>query len=101
MRLHRSLAAAVLAATLAGEVLAQAPAVADEVIFTAVEEALHRAPALAAARITVRIRDGYVTLSGFADSRKDIATAGMLAARVRGVTGVRNDIRVADRPARA
>jgi osmotically-inducible protein OsmY len=63
-----------------------------------VEQALHRAPALALANILVRSQDGFVTLSGVANTREDIATAGLVAARVRGVTGVRNEIRVAHRP---
>ena len=86
---------------LAGSVLAQTPASRDdEAIFADVEEALQAAPALAAARITIRIQDGYVTLSGHADTMIDVATAARLAARVPGVTGVSNRIRVADRPMR-
>jgi osmotically-inducible protein OsmY len=101
MNPSRSLGAVVLAAMLAGSVLAQAPAARDdEAIFADVEEALQAAPALAAARITILIRDGYVTLSGHADTMKDVATAGRLAARVSGVTGVSNRIRVVDRPMR-
>jgi len=102
MTFKRSLAVLVLAAGLSGGALAQKPVVLDdESIFAAVEEVLHGAPALAAARITVRSQDGFITLSGSADSVKDIATAGRLASSVRGVTGVSNEIRVADRPWRA
>ena len=101
MSLNRSFALVVLAAILAGSVLAQSPgARADDAIFMAVEEALQGAPTLAAARITIRIREGYVTLSGLADTTQDIATAGRLAERVPGVTGVSNNIRIADRPMR-
>jgi osmotically-inducible protein OsmY len=102
MRPDRTFAALVLAASLAGGALAQERiARDDETIFLAVEQALEDARPLAWARITVQSRDGYVTLSGVADSMQDIATAGRLAAQVRGVTGVANHIRVADRPSRA
>lgn len=100
--LRRSLAALVLAAGLCSGVAAQErAALDDETIFTAVEDALHGAQALATARITVRSRDGFVTLGGVAATVQDIATAGRLAARVRGVTGVSNEIRIADRAWRA
>ena len=56
------------------------------------EDALRSAPSLAGADITVRTREGYVTLSGFAVTMEDIAHAGRLALRVRGVTGVNNKI---------
>jgi osmotically-inducible protein OsmY len=103
MRINRrSIAVLVLAASLSGGVAAQTPvALDDETIFLAVDEALRGAHALAEARIDVRSQDGYITLSGVADSLEDIATAGVVASRVRGVTGVANHIRVADRPWRA
>jgi len=102
MRVHRSLAVLLFVAGLCGGVLAQAPISLDDgTIFVLVEDALQGARSLGAARITVRSRDGYVTLSGVAATTEDIATAGRLAARVRGVTGVNNEIRVAERAARA
>jgi hyperosmotically inducible periplasmic protein len=102
MSLFPSLAVFLLAASLAGGVLAQAPfSPGDQMIFIAVEDALQGARGLDAARITVRSRDGFVTLGGVAATVTDIATAGRLAARVRGVTGVSNEIRVADRASRA
>lgn len=102
MMFTRSLAALVLAASLCSGAAAQGRiALDDESIFTAVEEALQSAHSLAGARITVRSSDGYVTLRGVAATMKDVATAGRLAARVRGVTGVRNEIRVANRASRA
>jgi len=102
MTFKRSLAVLVLAAGLSGGALAQKPVVLDdESIFAAVEEVLRGARALAAARITVRSQDGFITLGGSAPSVKDIATAVRLAWNVRGVTGVSNEIRVADRPWRA
>ena len=102
MKLHRILAVLLVAASFSGGVLAQRQAqLDDETIFLAVEQALREARAFAAADITVRSREGYVTLSGSARSLHDIAAAGRIAARVRGVTGVKNDLRVADRPWRA
>lgn len=102
MSLNRSLAVLLLAASLSGGVLAQgAIALDDETIFIAVEDALRGARSLAGADIAVRSRDGFVTLSGTAPTLVDIATAGRLASRVRGVTGVINHIRVADRASRA
>ena len=101
MSMHRSLAGLLLAASLSGGVLAQAPISLDDgTIFVLVEDALHGARSLDAARITVRSRDGFVTLGGVVATVEDIAAAGRLAARVRGVTGVSNEIRVANRPAR-
>ena len=102
MTLNRSLTVLVLAASLSGGALAQGGiALDDESIFIAVDDALRGARSLAAARITVRSRDGFITLGGVADTIEDIATAGRLAARVRGVTGVANEIRVANRAWRA
>src|SRR5688500_18368345 len=101
MTLNRSLAVVILAAILSVGAIAQNPvALDDEIIFVAVEEALHRARSLALANIMVRSQDGFVTLSGVANTMEDIATAGMVAARVRGVTGVRNEIRIANRRGR-
>ena len=102
MNFHRILAVLLLAASLSGGVHALVPvALDDETIFAAVEDALHSAPALARADITVHTREGYVTLSGFAVTMEDIAHAGRLASRVRGVTGVDNQIRVAVRASHA
>ena len=97
MKLNRSLAALVLAASFSGGALA----LDDESIFVAVDDALRGEHALADARITVRSQDGFITLRGVAHTMEDIATAGTLASRVSGVTGVTNEIRVADRPSRA
>jgi osmotically-inducible protein OsmY len=101
MSLHRSLAGLLVAATLCGGVLAQAPISLDDgTIFVLVEDALQGARSLTAARITVRSHEGFVTLGGVVATVEDIATAGRLAARVRGVTGVSNEIRVANPPSR-
>lgn len=99
MNLPRITAALLLAAAL-GTALAQDPIpVDDETIFSAVESAIGAAASLAASDIHVRARDGAVTLSGTARTAQDIAFAGRLAARVHGVNGVTNHIRIAD-PAR-
>ena len=99
MRLNRTFAILVLAASLAGGLLPQARAAPDDqAIFSAVEQLLLDARSLAAARIRIRSLDGYVTLTGVADTVEDIATAGRLAALVRGVTGVSNRLSIADRP---
>ena len=90
MNFYRTLAVLLLAASLCGGVAAQGRD--DETILLAVEDALHGARSLAGAGIAVRSRDGYITLSGFAATMADIATAGRLASRVRGVTGVSNEI---------
>ena len=102
MTFKKNLAIVFFAASLSGPTFAQKPVVLDdEAIFVAVEQVLQGAPALAAARITVRSQDGFITLSGSAPSVKDIATAVRLASSVRGVTGVSNEIRVAEHPWRA
>src|SRR4051812_11623876 len=92
MNYSRAVAAFVLAATL-GTGFAQGPVpVDDETLFVQVEDALRRAPSLAAAHIRVDIREGVVTLSGFADSVEEAVMAGSLAHRVRGVSAVYNGI---------
>ena len=102
MKLQRSFAVLVLLAGVYGAAHAQFPvALDDETIFIAVEEALQHARALAGADISVRSQDGFITLSGVAESFEDIAVAGRIASSVRGVTGVKNKLRVAERPPHA
>lgn len=102
MSLYRTLAVLFLAASLSGGVLAQRYVpVDDETVFIAVEDALHDARSLARAEIVVRSREGVVTLCGSVVTVDDIATAGRLASRVRGVVAVNNKVRVANRPSRA
>jgi osmotically-inducible protein OsmY len=101
MRIHASLAAVLVAATTFAAAAQPRGALDDETIFAAVEDALQRSPSLATARITVKSRDGFVTLGGTAGTTAQIATAGRLAARVRGVTGVDNAIHITDRRWRA
>lgn len=101
MKFLLSILAAVLLAASSGAALAQDPVpVDDETIFQQVEAAIRRSDTLAHAAIEVRAKDGLVTLSGVARTIEEIALAGSLAWRVRGVTSVHNDIRVA-RPPRA
>jgi len=104
MTLQRSLAVLLLAASLCAGAAAAGPqraALDDEAIFAAVEQALQGSRSLLAARITVQSRDGFVTLGGSVDTVAEIATAGRVASRVRGVTGINNEIRINDRHWRA
>src|SRR5688500_11684304 len=101
MKVQRILAVLVVAAGVAGAAFApRTIGLDDETIFIAVEHALRAVRSLAGADITVRSREGFITLSGVATSREDIATAGKIARGVRGVTGVNNKLRVADRAPR-
>lgn len=70
------------------------PFVDDDKIFHAVEGDLRGAGSLAGTDITVAARQGVVTLTGAARTLEQIMTAGRIAARTRGVTGVTNDIRI-------
>lgn len=78
----------------------RAPVVDDERIFVAVEGDLRGARSLSGSDIKVAAREGVVTLTGSAGTIEQIATAGQIAGRARGVTGVVNHIRI-KRPARA
>ena len=101
MKYPRAVAAFFLAASL-GTGLAQGPVpVDDETLLLQVEDALARAPSLAAADIRVDIREGVVILSGFADSIEQAVMAGSLAFRVRGVSAVHNGIRIPGRASSA
>jgi osmotically-inducible protein OsmY len=77
------------------------PPVADAAITQRVQSALAKDAVLGGMEIRVATQDGMVSLTGFVRTLEDIAKAGALAQRVRGVTGVRNDLRVANRPSRA
>jgi len=101
MNFFRAVAVFVLAASL-GSGFAQGPVpVDDETILLQVEDALARAPSLAAADIRVDIREGVVSLTGFADTIEQAVMAGSLAHRVRGVSAVNNGIRISGRDFRA
>jgi osmotically-inducible protein OsmY len=73
----------------------------DSTITQRVQRAIAQDRVLGDLHIEVRTQDGMVSLTGFARSLEDIARAGELARAVRGVAGVRNGLRVADRPSRA
>jgi osmotically-inducible protein OsmY len=73
----------------------------DSSITRRVESALAQDPFLRSQQIYVETQDGVVNLSGFVRSLEDIANAGDLARGVRGVSAVRNGLRVANRPSRA
>lgn len=73
----------------------------DAVITELVTSALDKDPELRTMQIDVQTQDGVVRLSGFVDSIGQADRAGELARRIDGVSGVRNSIRVTDRPSRA
>jgi osmotically-inducible protein OsmY len=73
----------------------------DSVITELVTSALDKDPVLRQMDIGVQTQDGVVSLSGFVDSMVQVDRAGDLARRVEGVSGVRNTLRVTNRPSRA
>jgi hypothetical protein len=73
----------------------------DVAITKRVETALARDAILKTLDIKVATRDGVVNLTGFVRSLEDIARAGGVAKAVPGVSAVRNDLRVANRPSQA
>lgn len=75
--------------------------IADSTITQRVQRAIAQDRGLADLHIEVRTQDGMVNLTGFVRTLEDIARAGELARAVRGVSGVKNDLRVANRPSRA
>ena len=66
----------------------------DTVITTKVKAAVFNAPNLKSAEINVETFKGVVQLTGFVSSRDDINRAVELARGVKGVTSVRNDMRL-------
>ena len=66
----------------------------DTAITTKVKAAIFNEPALKSAEINVETFKGTVQLSGFVSSRADINKAVELARDVKGVTSVKNDMRV-------
>jgi len=66
----------------------------DTVITTKVKAAIFNEPSLKSGEINVETFKGTVQLSGFVNSRADINKAVELARGVRGVTSVRNDMRL-------
>ena len=66
----------------------------DTVITTKVKAAILNEPTLKSTQINVETFKGTVQLSGFVDSRADIAKAVEVTRGVKGVAVVKNDMRV-------
>ncbi len=66
----------------------------DAVITTKVKTAIFQEPTLKSAEINVETFKGTVQLSGFVNSREDVNKAVAVARGVKGVSGVKNDMRV-------
>jgi BON domain len=66
----------------------------DTVITTKVKAAIFNEPSLKSAEINVETFKGVVQLSGFVNSRADESKAVELAKGVKGVTSVKNDMRL-------
>lgn len=66
----------------------------DAVITAKVKAAIFNEPSLKATEINVETFKGVVQLSGFVSSQADINKAVAVARSVKGVTSVKNDMRV-------
>ena len=66
----------------------------DSVITTKVKAAIFNEPTLKSSEINVETFKGVVQLSGFVSSQADINKAVEVARSVKGVTSVKNDMRV-------
>ena len=66
----------------------------DTVITTKVKAAIFEQPNLKSAEINVETFKGVVQLSGFVTSQASVNEAVMVAKNVKGVTSVKNDMRV-------
>jgi osmotically-inducible protein OsmY len=66
----------------------------DSVITTKVKSAIFNEPGLKVSEINVETYKGVVQLSGFVNSRADIAGAARVASSVGGVKSVTNDIQL-------
>ncbi len=66
----------------------------DTAVTTKVKAVIFNEPTLKSAEINVETFKGTVQLSGFVSSRADINKAVELARDVKGVTAVKNDMRV-------
>lgn len=66
----------------------------DTVITTKVKAAIFNEPTLKSAEINVETFKGVVQLSGFVSSQADIDKAASLARNVKGVTSVKNSMRL-------
>lgn len=69
----------------------------DSVITTKVKAAVYNEPTLKSAEINVETFKGVVQLSGFVNSQSDINRAVEVARGVKGVTSVKDDMRVKSR----
>jgi osmotically-inducible protein OsmY len=66
----------------------------DSVITTKVKAAIFNEPTLKSTEINVETFKGTVQLSGFVNSHGDVNKAVSVARNVKGVTAVKNDMRV-------
>jgi osmotically-inducible protein OsmY len=66
----------------------------DSVITTKVKAAILETPNLKSAEINVETYKGVVQLSGFVGTQENINSAVMVAKNVKGVTSVKNDMRL-------
>ncbi|MBU1691255.1 MAG: BON domain-containing protein [Gammaproteobacteria bacterium] len=66
----------------------------DSVITTKVKAAIFNEPSLKSAEINVETFKGVVQLSGFVSSQTAVSKAVEVARSVKGVTSVKNDMRV-------
>ena len=66
----------------------------DSVITTKVKAAILNDETLKSSEVNVETFKGVVQLSGFVNSEADIATAASVARGVKGVTSVKNDMRL-------
>ncbi len=66
----------------------------DTVITTKVKAAILDTPSLKTNEINVETFKGVVQLSGFVNSKEDINQATEVARKVKGVTSVKNDMRL-------
>lgn len=66
----------------------------DSVITSKVKAAIFNEPTLSSNQISVETFKGTVQLSGFVGSQAEIQKAGAIARDVKGVTSVKNDIRL-------
>ena len=66
----------------------------DSVITTKVKAAIFNEPTLKSAEINVETFKGVVQLGGFVNSQADINKAAEIARSVKGVTSVKNDMRL-------
>ncbi len=66
----------------------------DTVITTKVKTAIFNEPTLKSAEINVETFKGVVQLSGFVSTQGDIYKAAEIARSIKGVTSVKNDMRL-------